>query len=83
MKSVGNSSIDADMGMLTKTADDGSKTITGMLADNMQPMRTTDAVTGVPFVAKTTNDGAACDGGRRQHLTASPPAPVAAGKPLG
>ena len=57
MKSVGNSSIDADMGMLTKTADDGSKTITGMLADNMQPMRTTDAVTGVPFVAKTTNNG--------------------------
>ena len=33
MKSVGDSSIDANMGMLTTTADDGSKTITGMQDD--------------------------------------------------
>ena len=32
MKSVGGSSIDANMGMLTVTADDGSKTITGEVA---------------------------------------------------
>ena len=33
MKSVGDSSIDARMGMLTDTADDGSETITGKVAD--------------------------------------------------
>ena len=33
MKSVGDSSIDANMGMLTVTADDGSKTITGEVAE--------------------------------------------------
>ena len=33
MKMVGDSSIDADMGKLTKTADDGSKTITGHESD--------------------------------------------------
>ena len=40
MKSAGDSSIDASMGMLTTTNDDGSKTITGSL-DGMHPMRTT------------------------------------------
>ena len=44
MKSVGDSSIDADMGMLTKTADDGSKTITGHESNVMREKA--GAVTG-------------------------------------
>ena len=38
MKSVGDSSIDANMGMLTVTADDDSKTITGHQSDAMREM---------------------------------------------
>ena len=50
MKSVGGSSIDARMGMLTDAADDGSKIITGMLADADQPNREIGDIGGAMFV---------------------------------
>ena len=47
VKTVGESSIDADMGKLTKTADDGSKTYTGFQGD---VERTAGEVKGQAFV---------------------------------
>ena len=48
MKSVGDSSIDARMGTLTDTADDGSKTITGLL-EMHQPMHDVGEIVGQQF----------------------------------
>ena len=55
MKMVGDSSIDARMGMLTDTADDGSKTITGL--QDTAPMHTTEAVDGVPYAVRDSESG--------------------------
>ena len=56
MKSVGKSEIDARMGMLTDTADDGSQTITGLL-EGEEPKSTTGAVVGVSFARRTVETG--------------------------